>query len=61
MAKLAVLETVPEGWEEFIDPGGRTLYRNLAQGCVLLPHHVSRLAPHMLSLINTTSAKLMEH
>jgi hypothetical protein len=31
IAKLAVLETVPERWEEFVDPGGRTLYRNLAQ------------------------------
>mmetsp|Transcript_2518 Transcript_2518/g.5030 ORF Transcript_2518/g.5030 Transcript_2518/m.5030 type:complete len:426 (+) Transcript_2518:79-1356(+) len=32
IAKLAVLETMPEGWEEHVDPSGRTLYRNHEQG-----------------------------
>ena len=34
IAKLAVLEIVPEGWEEYQDATGRTLYKNLHKGCV---------------------------
>jgi len=31
IAKLAVLETMPEGWEEYVDPTGRIMYRNTAK------------------------------
>eukprot|EP00959_Pyramimonas_sp_CCMP1952_P472509 9500150-Pyramimonas_sp.AAC.1 len=29
IAKLAVLETMPEGWEEYVDATGRIMYRNI--------------------------------
>ncbi|KAK3253050.1 hypothetical protein CYMTET_37679 [Cymbomonas tetramitiformis] len=32
IAKLALLEALPENWEEFIDDSGRTLYRNVEKG-----------------------------
>mmetsp|Transcript_16093 Transcript_16093/g.22220 ORF Transcript_16093/g.22220 Transcript_16093/m.22220 type:complete len:417 (+) Transcript_16093:38-1288(+) len=32
VAKLAVLETMPSGWEEYIDTAGRTMYRNVLEG-----------------------------